>query len=66
MPGKRTKNVTNPQAHDAWNKRKREHNQNDTTHWQFQKMWRRACLKQREAERRLTEKNRAEMTRIGA
>lgn len=65
MPGKRTKNVTNPQANAAWQARKKEINQNDTIHWQFQNMYRRACLKQREAEGRLTEKNKVEMTRLG-
>ncbi len=65
MPGRRAKNVTNPQAHEAWMKRKHEHNQNDTLHWQFQKMWRMDCLKERAAKGRLTEKNKAEMTRLG-
>lgn len=65
MPGKRTKNVTNPQAHDAWTRRKKEINQNDITHWQFQKMWRRDCLKARAKAGTLTEKNKAEMERIG-
>lgn len=66
MPGRKTKNVTNPQAHDAWTRRKKAYNQNDTMHWSFQTMWRRACLKQREVEGRLTEKNKAEMKKIGA
>lgn len=65
MPGKRTKNVTNPQAHDAWNRRKHEANAANTQHQWFQKEYRKACLKTRAAEGRLSEKNKAEMTRLG-
>jgi hypothetical protein len=65
MPGRRTKNVTNPQAHDAWNRRKKEINQNDTTHWQFQKMWRQDCLKARAKAGKLTKKNFAECKALG-
>ena len=65
MPGKRTKNVTNPQSREAWHRRKREINAADTQHQQFQKIWRRACLKQRAADGHTTEKNRAEMARLG-
>jgi hypothetical protein len=65
MPGKRTKNVTNPQAFEAWKRRKREINAADTQHHQFQKMYRRDCLKARAAAGKLTEKNKAEMARLG-
>jgi hypothetical protein len=65
MPGKRTKNVTNPQAHSAWTERKRYANAENKTAAQFQRMWRRSCLLQREAEGRLTDKNRAELERVG-
>jgi hypothetical protein len=65
MPGRRTKNVTNPQANAAWQTRKREHNAGDTQHQWFQKEYRKACLKTRAAEGRLTEKNKIEMTRLG-
>jgi hypothetical protein len=65
MPGRRTKNVTNPQAATAWAERKRYANAENKTAAQFQRLWRRDCLKQRAAEGRLTEKNKAEMARVG-
>ncbi len=65
MPGKRTKNVTNPQANAAWRERKRYANAENGIAAQFQRMWRRSCLLEREAEGRLTDKNRAELERVG-
>jgi len=65
MPGKRLKNVTNPQAHEAWRKRKRELNEANTLARQFQKIYRVGCLKQRAKERRLTKKNFDECKRLG-
>ncbi len=64
MPGKRTKNTRNSQAHEAWLRRKREGNA-ELPYQNAQRMWRRACLRQRAAEGRLTAKNRAETERLG-
>lgn len=65
MPGRRTKNVTKPQEHEAWKQRKKEINQNDIQHWQFQKIWRIDCLKLRGKEGRLSPKNLEECKRLG-
>ena len=65
MPGRRTKNVTNPQAHDAWMKRKKELRAGDNNEIIRQGNWRIECLQERAAKGRLTEKNKAEMTRLG-
>ena len=65
MPGRRTKNVTNPQAHDAWRARKTMANASNTVARQFQKMWRLDCLKARAAKGKLTKKNFEECKRLG-
>lgn len=54
----------NHQAAEAWQKRKRELGQT-LAYQTAQQMYRRACLQQRADENRLTEKNRAEMKRLG-
>ena len=61
---KKEKNQRNHRAHEAWVERKQEINAG-IEFKTAQKMYRRACLKQREAEGRLTEKNRTEMERLG-
>jgi hypothetical protein len=61
---RKEKNARNHQAHEAWLRRKRE-NSATLPFQNAQRMWRRACLRQRAAEGRLTAKNRAEMERLG-
>jgi hypothetical protein len=65
MPGRRTKNVTNPQAHEAWNRRKTEANAANTLHKQFQKMWRIECLQARAFAGKITAKNVKEAESLG-
>ena len=48
----------------AWGRRKTEMNA-DPVAKQFQKIWRIGCLRQRAAENRMTEKNKAEAIRVG-
>jgi hypothetical protein len=59
------KNVTNPQAHEAWKRRKKEFNSNDTDSRTRQFQWRKDCLVSRAHRRVLTDKNRAEAQRLG-
>jgi hypothetical protein len=59
------KNVTNPQGHEAWMKRKREINAADTLHQQFQKMWRIDCLQARAFAGTITAKNVKEAESLG-
>jgi hypothetical protein len=65
MPGRRTKNVTNPQAHDAWMRRKKELRAENTQEIVRQGDWRIACLKARAAKGKLTKKNFAECKALG-
>jgi len=65
MPGRRTKNVTNPQAHDAWMKRKKELRASDEVAVMRQGDWRAACLRARAAKGKLTTKNFAECKTLG-
>lgn len=66
MPGRREKNVTNPQAHEAWKRRKKELNAHDAVAGLRQIEWRKDCLRERALENRLTEKNKAELERLEA
>ena len=65
MPGRRTKNVTNPQAHDAWRARKTMANASNTVARQFQKMWRIDCLQARAFAGTITAKNVKEAESLG-
>lgn len=65
MPGRREKNVTNPQAHEAWLKRKKELNARNDVSILRQIEWRKDCLRARALGSRMTEKNRAELERLG-
>jgi hypothetical protein len=65
MPGRRTKNVTNPQAHEAWMERKREFNITNVIARQFQKMWRIDCLQARAFAGTITAKNVKEAESLG-
>lgn len=55
----------NHRAAEAWAERKKDINANNKTALQFQRLYRINCLKQRQAEGRLTDKNLAEMKRVG-
>jgi hypothetical protein len=55
----------NSSANEAFNRRRAALNQGDTTHFQFQRIFRINCLKQRAAEGRLTEKNQKEIASLG-
>ena len=61
---KKENNNRNHQAYEAWGRRKTEMNA-DPMAKQFQKIWRIGCLRQRIAENRMTEKNKAEAIRVG-
>ena len=65
MPGRRTKNVTNPQAHEAWMKRKKEQRSENALEIVRQGDWRIACLRARAAKGKLTAKNFAECKTLG-
>ncbi len=54
----------NHRSFELWTERKKYANIN-TTALQFQRLYRIDCLKQRSAEGRLTDKNRAEAERLG-
>lgn len=61
---KKEKNSRNHRGFEAWEARKREIGQT-LPYQNAQKMWRRACLKIRITEDRITDKNREEMRRLG-
>jgi hypothetical protein len=61
---KKEKTNKNHRANEAWLERKKELNQT-LPYQNAQKMYRRACLKVRIAEGRITDKNREEMRRLG-
>jgi len=60
---KKEKNSRNHRGFEAWVERKRELGQT-LPYQNAQKMYRRACLKVRIAEGRITDKNREEMRRL--
>lgn len=55
----------NHRSFELWSERKRDINANDGNAVRFQRLYRINCLKQRAAENRLTDKNRAEAGRLG-
>lgn len=61
---KKEKNSRNHRGFEAWETRKHEVGQT-LPYQNAQKMYRRACLKQRIDEDRITDKNREEMRRLG-
>ena len=61
---KKDKNERNHGGHNAWTERKRGSN-SSLPYVVAQTAWRKACLRKREAEGRLTEGNLAEMERVG-
>ena len=65
MPGKKTNKKKNFGAAEAFVKHQREGRDTDVIAKTSQEMYRRAALATRAAENRLTDKNRAEMKRLG-
>jgi hypothetical protein len=64
MPGRRTKNVTNPQAHEAWLHRKRDQREGNSVEILRQHQWREDSLRDRAQRGKLTDKNRKEIERL--
>jgi hypothetical protein len=64
MPGRRTNKNKNYGAHKAFKEHQRTGRASDVIARTSQEMYRRACLNERMAEGRLTEKNKDEMRRL--